>query len=412
MGHIFLGHGALSQPSDGDYNEGMEVVAIPRGTTMQFYTDFGQSLIFPDGIIFSEMWSKLQQPWPALTEENVTYNMTLAPLEDERALWVLSDTNVVPGYDLHIIGFDDDIGPAVQICTGTRKTCPTVPGMGLTHKCDGLLGRYTGELHWLACTKLNYADLEKTEIINAALGGRPWGATIGKNPDVLDTETKTAKNEKRLHEEVRALIQMNPDGMSTRKFIYSLAVEQIDTLMHDEYVWGWMRSHPELDARSAEWVAAVSEQARNMSAKDFQGLVRDTPALSEREIILRADDHLRGLMDQEVVEDPGGERVFEPLRVDWVTEVKSYTPMDDREKTDYHNWLYPESGETAQIDEILRDPVAANTLHDLAEWYLNSSAPGAAHFWFYQVLTDDIRNNFIANRPAIADWQEQNPNAE
>jgi hypothetical protein len=156
MGYILLGHGGLDvdprvTPAD------MEFVAIPEGTTIWFYADAGQGLLY--GSRHLDIWDQLQAPWPTLDHTRVTYNLVLHHATELLPYNLQGDpqfhghTVVRPGVD----GAPDPL----RMCTGDRDSCPTDPravAAGDTHTCGGVLGTYTGDLHWVACTFFARAD--------------------------------------------------------------------------------------------------------------------------------------------------------------------------------------------------------------------------------------------------------------
>src|SRR3954471_1972453 len=75
MGIVIFGHGGLDPIATKD----MEWVAVPAGTTLQFYADAGQTLLTNAGTW--ERWSaSMDAPWPAIDSTGVTYNLRLGPL--------------------------------------------------------------------------------------------------------------------------------------------------------------------------------------------------------------------------------------------------------------------------------------------------------------------------------------------
>jgi hypothetical protein len=183
MGYILLGHGGL----DVDPKvtpKAMEFVAIPQGTTIQFYADAGQGLVY--GSRQLDIWEQLQAPWPALDSSRVTYNLCLYSAQE---LWddELKNNPQFGGHTLVRAGIGGVPDP-VRMCTGTPATCPTDPravARGSTHGCDGILGTYAGDLYWLACTSFENASREVTD---AALGGSSTDVVMGADPDWLPDE--------------------------------------------------------------------------------------------------------------------------------------------------------------------------------------------------------------------------------
>jgi hypothetical protein len=178
MGYIFLGHGGLDVQS-GTIPEGMEILAIPQGTTIQFYADSGQGLAYSSAHL--DIWEQLQAPWPALDSTNVTYNLTLYSATE---LWdeELKNNPSFGGHTLIRAGVDGVPDP-ILMCTGSVDTCPTDPRAvagGATHTCDGILGTYSGDLYWLACSSFSGVS---GDIVGAAMGGQGSNVVMGEDPD-------------------------------------------------------------------------------------------------------------------------------------------------------------------------------------------------------------------------------------
>ncbi|MFE5540634.1 hypothetical protein ACFQ78_33525 [Streptomyces sp. NPDC056519] len=185
MGYILLGHGG-HYPQDITPPE-MECVAIPLGTTIQYYSEAGQSLAY--GSYELDRWDSLRAPWPPLDSSCVTLNMELqgaAEYWDED----LENHPELGGHQLIRPGVDDVPDPFVM-CDGTPLTCPTRPDQvlveGMDHQCDGILGRLRGELFWLACTTLFGVD---HAVVQAALGSGPAGVVLGEDPDWVPGEAE------------------------------------------------------------------------------------------------------------------------------------------------------------------------------------------------------------------------------
>jgi hypothetical protein len=178
MAYIFLGHGALDV-DPGVIPQDMEWVAIPPGTTIQFYADTGQGLMY--GSADLDVWSQLNTPVAPVDSSNVTYNLALYSAQE---LWdeELQNDPDFAGNTLIRAGVDGVADPLLM-CTGTRDTCPTDPRQvaeGAVHQCDGILATYTGDLYWLACTKVIHAD---KSVVDAARGDAPEEVVIGQDPD-------------------------------------------------------------------------------------------------------------------------------------------------------------------------------------------------------------------------------------
>ncbi|MFF0220436.1 hypothetical protein [Streptomyces vinaceus] len=160
----------------------MEWVAIPRETTIRFYSDTGQSLAYSAYDL--DRWEQLDVFWPPLGSNRVTLNLQLqgAPELWEREL---RHHPQFGGHVLILPGVDGVPDPFVM-CAGTPETCPTRPEQvweqGMEHHCDGILGTLRGELFWLACTAVIGDD---ETVVDAALTGRPEAVVLGANPDWL-----------------------------------------------------------------------------------------------------------------------------------------------------------------------------------------------------------------------------------
>jgi len=196
MGILLLGHGALVvDPAV----TSLEICAIPQGTTLQFYSDIGQTLSLTRAVL-ADIWPLLTAPWPALDATNVTYNLSLA--HDD--VWVkLCEDGIVDvanfnGHQLIVPGYN--YADPVQLCTGTALrlgpegevisgTCPTDPqqvAVGWTHDCDGLLRHYGGtELFWVSCTSVLFIedDTEEEAALNAAISKINAVVELGSDPD-------------------------------------------------------------------------------------------------------------------------------------------------------------------------------------------------------------------------------------
>jgi hypothetical protein len=184
MGYIFLGHGWLDVQA-GAVPAGMEILAIPKGTTIQFYADSGQGLVYGSGDL--DLWEQLQAPWAPLDSTNVTYNFSLGNAAE---LWAaeLQNNPSFGGHTLVRAGVDGVPDP-ILMCTGSPDTCPTDPravAAGATHTCDGILGTYTGDLYWLACTSFSGVS---RDVATSALGGRSTDVAMGIDPDWLPGES-------------------------------------------------------------------------------------------------------------------------------------------------------------------------------------------------------------------------------
>ena len=75
MGIVIFGHGGLSPIAAKD----VEWVALPAGTTLQFYADIGQTLM-TSKTTWANYAETLDQPWPPIDSTRVTYNLSLSAL--------------------------------------------------------------------------------------------------------------------------------------------------------------------------------------------------------------------------------------------------------------------------------------------------------------------------------------------
>jgi hypothetical protein len=230
MAFIFIGHGLLD-PSGTAYQPGMDVVAVPPETRLQFYTDAGQGLRYGD---LESVWAQLQAPWPPLTSRHVTYNLTLQAAEQSIIdLWLAVEEKARTGHRLRIVGHHIDC--QAQLCTGNKGECPTDPREGRQHRCRGILTQYAGEeLHWIACTGVMLPETEQDRaeyrmderrvneiraILTAARTDAfghtsPPSAFLNTNPDSLDVF-----REKALAEVQELFKYYHQDADHCRKFI-------------------------------------------------------------------------------------------------------------------------------------------------------------------------------------------------
>ncbi len=190
MGYILLGHGALNLDPRVTPKE-MEYVAIPQGTTIQFYADAGQGLVY--GSSHLDIWEQLQAPWPALDSTRVTYNLALYNAAE---LWEneLKNNPQFGGHTLIRAGVGGVPDP-IRMCTGTPTTCPTDPrqvAAGRTHTCSGILGQYKGDLYWLACSSFIRQQRGNYEGATTAMQGVTDNVVMGGNPDWLPDDSDFA----------------------------------------------------------------------------------------------------------------------------------------------------------------------------------------------------------------------------
>ncbi|MER6466379.1 putative adhesin [Streptomyces sp. NPDC001288] len=188
--HVLLGHGGLD--TDPAYTPpGMEIVAIPQGTTIQFYCDTNQALTYSSRQL--DIWEQIQAPFPPLDSRDVTYNLTLQSNEEGWAEELANDPQFA-GCQVFLPG-RNGVPDSVRLCGGTPATCPTRPDQvaaGMTHGCDGILGTLRGRLDWVACTSVVFpkaaaAPLERAAA-NAVIKGRSHSVILGGDPDWVPDE--------------------------------------------------------------------------------------------------------------------------------------------------------------------------------------------------------------------------------
>ncbi|MFF3160086.1 putative adhesin [Streptomyces sp. NPDC057910] len=192
MGYVLLGHGGF-EADPAATSPDMEIVAIPPGTRVFFYSDAGQALLY--GTKDLDNWERIKEPWPPVDSTGVTYNLTLESALDTWDGELKNDPRF-GGHELIRPGIGDLPNP-VRMCTGTPASCPTSPEQikaGMTHTCDGILGRrdFQGnDLHWLACTWIYGGD---EAVVDAAMEGVPRLVPLGADPDQFITLQESDRN--------------------------------------------------------------------------------------------------------------------------------------------------------------------------------------------------------------------------
>ncbi|MEU9979175.1 putative adhesin [Streptomyces sp. NPDC051014] len=274
MGYVLLGHGGLY--TDDRTPAGMEIVAIPAGTTLQFYTDAGQDLGYDEAGL--ELWPRLQAPWPPLSAGNVTYN------------YCLYRPNVLPpdaqngqfgGHQLIMPG--THMPDEVWLCEGTVESCPTDPRQveeGAVHRCTGLLGMYQGDLHWLACSGFVGAD---AVVRNAVTAGVAPAVVLGRDPDW----TPTAADLKTLARRNRSNVKQvaDQDGLA---FVIGGSALLIGAGHASHFVM-YANSMQDL---SRGWVSVRKGRGRNPGSLTFDGVPVAKQTLVEHAVAQFSDKHV------------------------------------------------------------------------------------------------------------------------
>ncbi|MEU9979308.1 hypothetical protein [Streptomyces sp. NPDC051014] len=185
MGYVLIGHGGMEvDPSR--TSPDMGTVAIPQGTTIQFYSDSGQGVIFGPSQL--DIWQQIQAPWPPLDSSHVTYNLVLSNAEENLAS-ALMNSPQFGGNEVLLPG--RHLSDPIHLCSGTPETCPTKPeqvAQGMVHQCDGILGLLQGDLYWLACTSFIGVSAEARPVVEAKLGDRVRNVLLGEDPDATVSE--------------------------------------------------------------------------------------------------------------------------------------------------------------------------------------------------------------------------------
>jgi hypothetical protein len=193
MGYVFLGHGALDVDSS-VIPQDMEWVAVPQGTTIQFYSDTGQTLMYGSSDL--DVWNQLTRQLDPVDPSHVTYNLALSSAKE---LWAeeLKNSPDFAGHTLIRAGVDGVPDP-ILMCTGHSGkdpddptkledgACPTDPrqvAAGAKHVCNGILGKYSGEMFWMACTEVVNAGPKEQAAVDTARGAAPKQVVVGQNPD-------------------------------------------------------------------------------------------------------------------------------------------------------------------------------------------------------------------------------------
>src|SRR6476469_1038086 len=244
MGHIILGHGSLT-PEGYSFQDGMDTVAVPPGTTMQFFADAGQGLVVTKDLLIN--WDSLEAPWPALTSENVTYNLGIGKFgndADGLGRW-LAAAQGTQEHTIHVPVVIGDVQDDDLLCTGAAGQCPRDPRDQQAHSCNGILARLTGDLYWIACTSLALPRPSDEEggmteeevsgmraVVDAALGNRPHDAVLGADPDDLMAVT------------IQLLDHYDKEIDFQAYFYVMLSAEQRAIVSQDNRVREWLETHP------------------------------------------------------------------------------------------------------------------------------------------------------------------------
>ncbi|MEV6681945.1 putative adhesin [Streptomyces erythrochromogenes] len=179
MGYLLMGHGGF----DADpvlTPSATAIVGIPEGVTLQFYADAGQMLAYPMGADdVRDIWNRAQRPWDPLDHTNLVYNLTLNSAFQEWSSGFLN-AGTCEGHTLIRPGVE--VADPVRLCHGTPETCPTSlkeVARRKPHACDGILGLYGGEMHWLACTAFTWVGASEADTVAAATTGRQKSVRLG-----------------------------------------------------------------------------------------------------------------------------------------------------------------------------------------------------------------------------------------
>ncbi|MEV6683720.1 hypothetical protein AB0N09_43885 [Streptomyces erythrochromogenes] len=189
MKYLLMGHGALDVDPSALADPDMYRVGVAVGTTLQFYADVGQRLEYAMGTQdVRTVWNaaKAQTPWAPIDYQGVAANLRLSSAFGQWSQEFIDtktfmDPETGDEYTLIRPGIEITQDP-IQLCTGTPDTCPTRPeqtAQGETHTCDGILGLFAGEMHWLACTGFASVGPEVADVVAAVTAGRQESVRLG-----------------------------------------------------------------------------------------------------------------------------------------------------------------------------------------------------------------------------------------
>ncbi|HXC82859.1 MAG TPA: hypothetical protein VNV62_13505 [Trebonia sp.] len=307
MGHIFLGHGGLLK-SDVVNANGFETVAVPPGTTLQFYSDFGQTLMLSTKML--DLWSKLQAPWPPLDSSNVTYNLSLSTLaKDMGDVYLhgfINSQEWANGHQVHLPGID--LPEKVMLCTG-QPDCPTDPRPehNRAHRCGGILAQFTGDLFWLACTSFGSLTPDTAAVLLAARGEAPADVHPGVNPD------DPIEN---------ALTYLRDDNTTFKQqqimkwFYTDLSQADRDVLLRDGRIAEWAVAHPDQDPTASagnHLIAQARKYLRNAEVDEAWEWLSQTLTEDDRNT-LQTDPECRAWIERHPLETGGEESLIEMAR--------------------------------------------------------------------------------------------------
>jgi hypothetical protein len=196
---VIIGHG--------DFDPGRESnpyplqVLVPPNTTLDFYSDAGQTLKLPGRFLrgvpvgqavdytkVAEVWKQLTVHGNRVGPKGITHNFALHPdnYAEDREGALAADWGGAT------VEFTDS--EPKYLCTDTIGECPTPELLHpdgaenrdladpfetrFEHHCDGILGKWGQgghELHWIACTAFTIVDPELPVLETATIGG--FGAT-------------------------------------------------------------------------------------------------------------------------------------------------------------------------------------------------------------------------------------------
>ncbi|MFF4369347.1 hypothetical protein [Streptomyces sp. NPDC001594] len=151
MSYVFVGIGGIE--ADGwATSHGNERVALPPGTSIAFYADDGDGVLYCSGghDVVDQLWG----PLAFADAEGAVPNLALHGDPAIGEAWISGGTES----EDHVL-IRPGVGPVpdvLRLCTGAVGECPTTQAevdAGMTHECQGVLALFAGtDLYWMACT--------------------------------------------------------------------------------------------------------------------------------------------------------------------------------------------------------------------------------------------------------------------